>query len=284
MNTTRESSIKYIEEISLNAWPSYRIELYDGWLIRQSHNYTHRTNSVEQVGSSTIPLPEKISYCEEVYRRHGTPCIFKINPLIDPSFEGLLAERQYSVCHVTQVMTADLDQVQLMSEAMRSYETGDKMGLPTFVCYQDPAYPLPGGGPTVLLSSSITDEWIRGLFHLNGTSDPLLRRIVPSMFKAIPKDTIAASVEMNGSMVASGLGILDREYIGIYAIYVSPGVRRMHLARAIVSTLLRQGRELGAVRSYLQVVRGNEQARSLYSSLGYTDFYTYWFRSKPHRG
>ena len=38
--------IKLIEEISLNAWPSHKIELYDGWLIRFSHNYTHRTNSV----------------------------------------------------------------------------------------------------------------------------------------------------------------------------------------------------------------------------------------------
>ena len=51
-----ETSVKYIEELSLNAWPSHKIELYDGWLIRFSHNYTYRTNSVEQVGVSTIPL------------------------------------------------------------------------------------------------------------------------------------------------------------------------------------------------------------------------------------
>ena len=44
--------IKLIEEISLNAWPSHKIELYDGWLIRFSHNYTHRTNSVTEVGRS----------------------------------------------------------------------------------------------------------------------------------------------------------------------------------------------------------------------------------------
>ena len=29
-------NIKYMEELSLNAWPSYKIELYDGWLIRFS--------------------------------------------------------------------------------------------------------------------------------------------------------------------------------------------------------------------------------------------------------
>ena len=42
--------IGWIEELSLNAWPSHKIELYDGWLLRFSHNYTHRTNSVQQVG------------------------------------------------------------------------------------------------------------------------------------------------------------------------------------------------------------------------------------------
>ena len=66
-NTTKEAYIKLVEEISLNAWPSHKIELYDGWLIRFSHNYTHRTNSVTQVGTSLLPIEEKIHYCEAVY-------------------------------------------------------------------------------------------------------------------------------------------------------------------------------------------------------------------------
>ena len=42
--------IKTIEDLSLNAWPSHQIELYDGWILRFSYFYTHRTNSVEQIG------------------------------------------------------------------------------------------------------------------------------------------------------------------------------------------------------------------------------------------
>ena len=90
-NTTKEAYIKLVEEISLNAWPSHKIELYDGWLIRFSHNYTHRTNSVTQVGTSLLPIEEKIHYCEAVYANYHTPSIFKISPLIDPSFDELLA-------------------------------------------------------------------------------------------------------------------------------------------------------------------------------------------------
>lgn len=47
------SQIKTIEDLSLNAWPSHQIQIYDGWLLRFSYFYTHRTNCVEQIGAST---------------------------------------------------------------------------------------------------------------------------------------------------------------------------------------------------------------------------------------
>ncbi|MDO4650336.1 MAG: GNAT family N-acetyltransferase [Eubacteriales bacterium] len=264
--------IRYVEDLSLNAWPSHMIELYDGWLIRFSYNYTYRTNSVEQVNRSSIPVEEKISYCEEIYRHFDSPCCFKISPLLDPSFDQLLSDRGYAIRHVTEVMTADTSHLHLLAPLSYEYEFENRLQLPSFVHYGDDL--------TVILQSEITDEWIQGVFHLNGTSNPTLRRIVPSMFKAIPKETIVASIELDGRMVASGLGIRDRDYIGIYAIYVSPSCRRRHYARAICSTLLAEGRRRGASQAYLQVVHGNQNAKSLYQSLGFTDFYTYWFRSK----
>lgn len=54
-----ETSIKKIEDMSLNAWPSHKMELYDGWILRFSYFYTHRTNSVEQFGVSSLPWREK---------------------------------------------------------------------------------------------------------------------------------------------------------------------------------------------------------------------------------
>ena len=59
-------NIKKIEDMSLNAWPSHKMELYDGWILRFSYFYTHRTNSVEQFGVSTLPWREKVAYCENV--------------------------------------------------------------------------------------------------------------------------------------------------------------------------------------------------------------------------
>lgn len=270
-NTT--AYIKLIEEISLNAWPSHKMELYDGWLIRFSHNYTHRTNSVTQVGSSLVPVEEKVVYCEKIYENYHTPAIFKISPLIDPSFDKLLEERGYEIQHTTESMTMDFSDFHPYESVAIEYEYyGRNSGLPSFVVYPDDVI--------VQLRDRITDEWIHALFRLNGTTNPTLRRIVPSMFKAIPKETIVASIEIDGRMVASGLGIMDRGHVGIYAIYVDASCRRKHFARAICSTILAEARKKGARNAYLQVVKGNIWAKHLYETLGFQSLYTYWFRVK----
>ena len=268
----KHAYMKLIEEISLNAWPSHKIELYDGWLIRFSHNYTYRTNSVEQVGSSLIPAEEKIAYCERVYTNFHTPVNFKINPLLEPEFDRMLDARGYKIRHTTEVMTMPIENLAPYPQLSAEYEYyGRNSGLPSFIEYP--------GNVIVQLRDRITDEWISSLFRLNGTTNPTLRRIVPSMFKAIPKETIAAFIEIDGRPVASGLGILDRGHVGLYAIYVDASCRRKHFARAICNAVLSEARKKGAANAYLQVTTENEPAKSLYRSLGFEYFYTYWFRS-----
>ena len=102
------TEIKEIEDLSLNAWPSHQMQLYDGWILRFSHMYTYRTNCVEQIGTSAIPVDEKIDYCEKIYRRWETPCVFKITPLLDPAFDAELEARGYEVRNITSVMCCDL--------------------------------------------------------------------------------------------------------------------------------------------------------------------------------
>ena len=220
--------IKTIEDLSLNAWPSHQIELYDGWILRFSYFYTHRTNSVEQIGPSTIPVEEKVQYCEEIYRRWGTPAIFKISPLVNP-------DRGYVVQHTTHVMTMDLANFAKKAPAV-----------------------------AVTVSSFIPPKWIDSLFALKSTTNVMHRMVVPSMYRAIPKETICTSIQdETGTIVATGLGIRDRHY-----------------ASSICRTILSEGIRLGATKAYLQVVEGNTPAITLYESLGFSYLYTYWFRAK----
>lgn len=142
-----QATIQMIEDFSLNAWPSHQIQFYDGWLLRFSYFYTHRTNSVEQIGPSSIPLEEKIDFCEDAYRRWGTPAIFKITPLLPEDFEQRLIRRNYQVQHITQVMLLDY------------------AGWFT----QKPEVP-------VLLERTINDRWINGLFSLKEPPTPFTAR------------------------------------------------------------------------------------------------------------
>jgi len=244
-----ETTIKQIEDMSLNAWPSHKMELYDGWILRFSYFYTHRTNSVEQFGSSTLPWREKIPYCEAVYRRLGTPAIFKISPLVSPDFDYVLENRGYRIEHTTNVMTLELNNTatDILSDKVQ-------------------------------ISEQISQKWIESLFALKKMTNPIHRAVVPSMYQAILKETLCASITENGEIVATGLGILDRDYIGIYAIHVREDYRKKGYARQILGSLLLKGREKGAQKAYLQVVEGNHPARALYEAFGFRYFYTYWFR------
>ena len=160
--------------------------------------------------------------------------------------------RGYSVQHITNVMTVDLD------NAVLDVPVTD-----------------------VLFSNEIPDFWIHSLFDLKRTTNPIHRSVVPSMYRAILKETVCASITKNGEIIATGLGILDRDYIGIYAIHVREDYRRRGYARQICTGLLNEGKKRGASHAYLQVVKNNTSAEKLYSSLGFQYSYTYWFRVQP---
>lgn len=252
--------MKQIEDMSLNAWPSHKMELYDGWIIRFSYFYTHRTNSVEQFGTSHLTWREKIPHCEALYERLGSPVIFKISPLVSPDFDYMLENRGYVIEHTTDVMTRELDSAMLQECSLIEEQQKEEF--------------------SVEYSDYIPQEWIEALFRLKGTVDPVHRLVVPSMYRAIMKETVSACIRVDGEIAATGLGILDRDYIGIYAIHVREDLRRKGLARRICRGLLARGIERGAKNAYLQVVSENTNARNLYESLGFKKLYSYWFRIK----
>ena len=199
-----------------------------------------------------LPWREKVAYCENVYKRLGSPAIFKISPVVSPDFDYTLENRGYEIQHTTEVMTMALSNAHIDTH------------------YQD-----------VMLTDEIPDIWINSLFDLKGMTNPIHRAVVPSMYRAIPKETICASIWKDGKIIATGLGILDRDYIGIYAIHVQEKYRGKGYARQICTALLSEGMKKGAQNAYLQVVQGNTAAKNLYTSLGFTDSYTYWFRVQP---
>ncbi len=248
-----ESDIKKIEDLSINAWPSHQIQFYDNWVLRFSYFYTHRTNCVEQLGQSLLMLDEKIDHCEAIYRKWNTPCIFKISPVGEPCLDQVLEERGYEIQHHTTVMACRLEDADITSYAPDS---------------------------RLKVEDHVTRTWMDGLFLLKRTTNPTHIRIVPSMYDAIPMDQISVSITEHGRIVGTGLGILDREYVGVYAIHVAEECRKRGYATSIIQTILSRARERGASKAYLQVVTDNAPAKALYRKLGFRSVYSYYFRVK----
>ncbi len=247
------TTIKTIEDLSINAWPSHQLQFFDGWVLRYSAFYTHRTNCVEQIGPSVLPLEEKIDFAEDVYRKWNTPSVFKITPLSDALLDRSLAIRGYEIQHHTTVMTKE------------------SLSIPP-----EETIPVP-----VRIESVVTGEWIESLFSLKGSTNPVHRTIVPSMYAAIPMEKIAVSIQDQGRIIATGLGILDREYVGIYAIHVHEDYRKRGYATALLHAIEQEAIRRGAKRAYLQVVSDNLPAKNLYRSRGFREFYRYYFRTLP---
>ncbi|WP_257348220.1 GNAT family N-acetyltransferase [Pseudalkalibacillus decolorationis] len=83
-------------------------------------------------------------------------------------------------------------------------------------------------------------------------------------------------------VIACGLGVIEREYIGLYDIVTDIKFRNQGFSEQLILNLLKWGKENGAKYSYLAVPLNNKPALILYSKIGYSEIYKYWYRVKEN--
>jgi len=249
MNTQK---ITFYEEISMNAHPSLKTQLYDGWVLRFSNGYTYRANSVNPIYTSTLPVAEKVSFCEEAYARQNLPSAFKVTDASSAELDNLLAERGYEVV------------------------------TPTYM-FINPVLPDAPNTGNVITSRCITPEWRGHFFRLNGVSDPQKIVTASAMMDNIQHNLVCVQIESHGEVIACGLCVVERGYVGLYDIVVDSAHRQKGYGYELCRTLLSEAVKLGAKSAYLQVVSANAPAIALYKKLGYQQLYQYWYRVKDGR-
>ena len=244
--------LSQIEDAALNAWPAPRQMVYDGWLLRFAGGYTKRANSVNVRFESRLSLKEKISFCEEVYRREELPVIFR---LPDP--------------FVSLELLAALDQA--------GYRVFDR----TYVLGQEIKQPeeIPG---EVQLREMDVKEWIALRARLTGTAADhwdvhrdILDVIVPGK--------ILLGMYMNDRAVACGMGVVEGVLLGYFSIYVDEKYRRRGYGEMTMWGLTNWGVARGAEFGYLQVEGDNQPALALYEKMGFEICYRYVY-SKRNEG
>lgn len=241
-----------IEELSINAFPAILTELYDGWILRYSNGYTYRGNSINPLYSSTIDLEKKIDYCEGKYFKKGLPCVYKMTEKVHKELDNILEKRGYNIEKSADIMICKIDK-------NTNFQAQD-----------------------VEISLEITNVWLEGFLKLNGTTEESIKSTAKTMLSNIQNPVFCVSINEGATMIACGLGVLERREIGLYDINVMEKYRRKGLGTKICQGIINEAIKYGADKAYLQVASLNEKAVHLYSSLGFEKVYTYWYRVKSY--
>ncbi len=250
LRVTDNAKIRRSEEISNNAWPAVENILYDGWILRFAAGVTRRSNSVSMLYPSTIDPDEKIRFCESVFHEKRVPACFKVTSAADPgNIDGILERWGYTV------------------NAVISFQVRDN------------ASRIPCPTAPVSFTSPNDPSWIDEFIRMNGF-DPGRKGIYSKIMALMPARKCLARIRAGDTTVAVGLGVLEDRYLGIFDIVTDPLFRGRGFGRDITRSLMIWGQQHGAALSYLQVLDNNQPALGLYSSLGFSEQYRYWYRMK----
>jgi hypothetical protein len=219
--------LRRLEELTLNSSAPPAQLLYDGWLLRLAAGKAKRARSVNAVYPSTLPLEEKLAYCEHAYGAAKLPALFRITPFSHPAgLDEALAARGYGRFETTAVEAA--------------------------------AIPPPSGKSVA--QPMPLDQWVDAIGEMRG-SPPAHRTGHFARLSLMPLAMRPVAIEAHGRVVATGLVVVEQGDAGLFDIVTREEERRRGHARAIVAALLAIAWDMGARHAYLQVAAQNEAAR-----------------------
>lgn len=245
--------IKTFEELSLNAWPALKTELYDGWILRFANGYTKRSNSINPIYESFLPLEEKIKTCEDKYRHQNLPVIFKLTQdSVPKGIDDALVKRNYFKLDETSVRVLDL----------KDYK----------YCKKN----------EILKEEFFSDDWFSDFIRCSNLEDKNFQKTAKMILDNVLGRVITVRKKVDGKTVGCGYGAIEREYIGIFDVIVDKNERGKGYGRDIMNGILNAASQVKVKNAYLSVIVGNVAAENLYEKLGFKEIYCYWYRKKSN--
>lgn len=254
------------EEIAMNAFPSILTEVYDGWILRYTGGYTFRGNSVNPINQGIINIEEKVLECERRYAKQGLPSVFKMTEVVEDGLDLVLDKFGYEIQKKADIMVMKLNHTQGVTKPEKVHKGFKNYSL-------DSVYESK-------IDYYATEKWLDDFVVLNGTTEEPTKSIAKEVLHKIQNPMFCAGIYKNEEMIACGLGVLEREKIGLFDIRVKDCYRRLGLGTEVCSQIISDGKKHGAKEAYLQVASINDSAIKLYEKLGFIKAYTYWYRVK----
>jgi len=248
---TSSTTIRFMERLTHRAWPALETREHKGWLLGFSEGHTRRANSVWPFEHGEgDDLVEKLEFCENAYRSHNLPVIFKLTSAsAPPGLDRLLEERGYARQAETSVMTRELEYLRLPPLRAR---------------------PRLEDSP---------EDWLGIFLELNPEARAR-SHIIRAILSTITPLNCFMTLEQEGETVACGRAVVDGGFVGLYDLVVREKRRCRGLGTELALALMDWGKRNGATRAYLQVMTDNEPGLGLYRKLDFKERYRYWYRKK----
>jgi N-acetylglutamate synthase len=241
-----------LEERSLNAWPSLKQQVYDGWLLRFAQGYTRRANSVVPLYAGRLDLQDKVEVCRQHYARQSLPIVFKLwSSRQGDALDRVLQERNFAREAETAVKTCDVQT--LCALPAHAHARVD------FAC---------------------TAAWFDAFVELNGVAATDCKKL-RSILKQVSPPIAYVSLSDEGRIVSCGMGIAEGRDVGIFSLVTARNLRNRGLGQQLIGHIARWASGEGSERAYLQVMAENVPAWGLYRKLGFVERYRYWYRVGP---
>jgi ribosomal protein S18 acetylase RimI-like enzyme len=223
---------------------------YDGWTVGLAANDAKRSRSVNALGPSTLPLDEKIAWCEQRYAERGLPPVFRLTRFSTERLDDALARRGYEVFE------------------------------PSHIIARPAGGPLPDARPDLRFDWPALDDWLGLTGPIAGRPDAT-RRAITDRLASSPLTSHPLVVLQGDLAVAFGMTRLDGDRGWLENIYVLPEARQAGLGTALCAALIDRGIRDGTAETRLSVLADNTPAQRLYAGLGFEFVYDYWYRVRP---
>jgi len=249
------NQVHLIQEIANNAWPAKYYFFLNGWVLRFTSGATGRANSVLPLRYWGQNLEEDIRTVEEAYSAHNLPAKFMLYDYYAP--ENLQTE--LSNCGYYSD-----PEVYVMGAALTDFE---RMPLNHQYKY--------AGKPEK------TQEWYDAFISLTthrSTSDLIIMGEIMDRIRVPKKMYFSAYREDH--IIGVVLGTLERGYLGILDLIIASAYRQKGIATSLLQKLVEWAESQGGKNLYLQVVKDNSEAVSLYRKLNMKKLFSYFYMTK----
>ena len=243
--------VRFIEELAANSWPSYIQQTLGEWRLRANMNVTKRANSVYTCGS----IPEYgqwMEVVEEFYRQRSLLPCFYIGEASPAELDGTLHSSGYRKIFECYTMVAPCMEVMAALAAESDRFTSEFAG-------------------------EASSEWIYDFMRLEGYSPARYDGYV-HIFSAIGPKKSFVSLCDNGKLIALGTVVTERGWAGLSNIVVDAEHRGKGAAAALLRSLVGWALCNGADQLYLQVLKDNLPAISLYRKHGFSPLSEHHYR------